>query len=343
MNELDLLRAAQPDVPAPSREALDATLTWILADVPDPTPARPPRTRRVALPRPGRRTLLAGGLAAAAAVAIGVVPVLGGHGAAPAEAAVVLRRAAAATRVGLDTVARPGQWIYVESTERGVPGQGVMWAPGEDADTPRPTTSFHIRSWYPATGGKIRDCGPGGDRGGWCAVVPATVIRQVNGREEKLALLPDQHGWDPDDEEFVRSLPTDPALLRARVYAQADEKSFLEGFDRDQAAVETIADLMQGHLPRNLRAALYDVLARVPGVRLDGDAVDGAGRRGIGFARTGQGENLQIVVARGSYRYLGDRLTAVRNLSGGVGAGTVLRWSAQLRVAVVDAPRQRPS
>jgi hypothetical protein len=339
VNELDMLRAAQPDVPAPSRESLDGALARILADGPEAGPTG----RRAALPRPGRRAVLAGGIAAAAAVAVGVVPVLGGHGSAPAEAAVVLRRAAAATRAGTDAAARPGQWIYVESTVRGVPGAGVMWAPGEDADTPHPTTSFNIRSWYPATGGKIRDCKPAGGRHGWCAIDPAMVVRQVNGREEKLALFPDQHGWDPDNEEFVRSLPTDPALLRARVYAQADEKSFLQNFDRDQAAVETVADLMQGHIPRDLRAALYDVLARVPGVRLDKDAVDNAGRHGIGFARTGQGERLQIIVARGSYHYLGDRLTAVGDLPGGVKAGTLLRCSAQLRVSVVDKPRQRPA
>lgn len=338
MNELDTLRAAQPDVPAPSRRTLDAALARILADAPE---ARP-RGRRAALPRPGRRAVLAGGLGAAAAVALGAVPVLGGHGSAPAEAAVVLHQAAAATRAGTDPAARPGQWIYVESSVRGVPGQGVMWAPGEDADTPRPTTTFHIRSWYPATGGESRGCEPSG-RHGWCRPDLAGVVRQVNGREEDNALLPDRNGWDSGNESFVRSLPTDPALLRARVYAQADQKKFLKNYDRDQTAVETIADLMQAHIPRDLRAALYDVLARVPGVHLVKDAVDNAGRHGIGFTRTGQGQSLQIIVARGSYRYLGDRLTAVKNLPGGVKAGTVLRWSAQLHVAITNKPRQRPT
>ncbi|MFC9970324.1 CU044_5270 family protein [Spirillospora sp. NPDC127200] len=337
MNELDMLRAAQPDVGAPSKQALDAALAQILTD----GPAARPRAHRTALPRPGRRTVLAGGLAAAAAVV--AVPVLDGNGSAPAEAAVVLHRAAAATRAEADTVARPGQWIYVESTVRGVPGQGVMWAPGEDADSPRPSTTFRIRSWYPATGGTLRGCEPAGDHRGWCTADPARVVRQVNGREETVARLPGRHGWDPGNETFVRSLPTDPALLRARIYAQADQKAFLKDFDRDQTAVQTIADLMQGHIPRALRAALYDVLAGVPGVRLDTDAVDNAGRRGIGFTRTGQGERLQIIVSRGKYHYLGDRLTAVTDLPGGVKAGAVLRWSAQLRVAVVDEPRQRPA
>jgi hypothetical protein len=100
---------------------------------------------------------------------------------------------------------------------------------------------------------------------------------------------------------------------------------------------------MDGYIPRTLRAALYDALSRIPGVRVDRDAVDNAGRHGIGFARTGRGESIQIIVARGTYRYLGDRLTAVRNLPGGIKAGTVLRCSAQLRIAVVDKPRQLPN
>ncbi|MGW5416891.1 hypothetical protein [Actinomadura geliboluensis] len=227
---------------------------------------------------------------------------------APAEAAVVLHQAAA-TRAGADTAARPGQWISVESTVRGIPGHGVRWAPGENAGTPRPSTTFRIRSWYPATGGTFRGCKPAGDHRDGCTVDLGRVVRQVNGREETVAQLPGRHGWDPGNENFVRSLPTDPALLRARIYAQADQKSFLRDFDRDQTAVQTIADLMRPHPARPARRPVRRPRPR-PGGAPDTDAVGNAGRHGVGFTRTGQGERLQIIVARGSYRYLGDRLTS---------------------------------
>ncbi|MFG2004079.1 CU044_5270 family protein [Spirillospora sp. NPDC048911] len=338
MNEIEMLRAARPEVHDPASEVLDAALVRVLND------AEPSARRRLARRSPRGRILLAGGLGAVAAAGVGLVPVLSGKGAAPANAAVELRLAAAAVRAAPEPTVKPSQWVYIETKVRGVPGQGVMWAPGEDADTPRPTTSFDIRSWYPAIGGAILKCPPIPKEPKVCGpAVASTLVQQVNGREIRLALFPNSSGWDPDDQAFVRKLPTDAGALLKRVYSYADRKAGWQGFDRDQEAVEAIADLMDGHVSQALRAALYDALSRVPGVRMDRNAVDNAGRRGLGFSRTGHGETVQIIVARGTYRYLGDKVTAVKDHPGGVKAGTVLRWSAQLRVAVVDKARQLPS
>jgi hypothetical protein len=109
-----------------------------------------------------------------------------------------------------------------------------------------------------------------------------------------------------------------------------------------------------------VRAALYQALAKIPGVTVLQGATDAAGRRGVAFVRAaaieGSGSSgwlrLEVILGRDTYQYLGARHVVTRDHfipdtpTGSKGTrfrkGQVLVSRAQLALAVVDAPCQRP-
>ena len=119
-----------------------------------------------------------------------------------------------------------------------------------------------------------------------------------------------------------------------------------------------IDGMLQTLMPPDVRAALYQALAKIPGVTVVQDATDAAGRRGVALARAaaieGPGSSgwlrLEIILDSNTYRYLGARHVVTRDhFTPNVGPrgtwnrkGQVLVSRAQLALAVVDAPCQRP-
>ena len=121
-----------------------------------------------------------------------------------------------------------------------------------------------------------------------------------------------------------------------------------------------IDSMLQTLMPPEVRAALYQALAKIPGVTVVQGATDAAGRRGVAFARAaaieGPGSSrwlrLEIVLDGHTHRYLGARHVVTRDHfipgtpSGPKGTrfreGQVLVSRAQLALSVVDAPCQRP-
>ena len=118
--------------------------------------------------------------------------------------------------------------------------------------------------------------------------------------------------------------------------------------------------LLETVQPAEVRAALYHVLAKIPEVTIVKGATDAAGRRGVAFARAASIESpgssdwlrLEIILDNDTYRYLGARYVVTRDhFTPNVGPrskgiwnrkGQVLISRAQLALAVVDAPCQRP-
>src|ERR1700683_3063999 len=77
---------------------------------------------------------------------------------------------------------------------------------------------------------------------------------------------------------------------------------------------EVIKELLTTYvMPPALTAELYLALGSIPGVTVDRDAVDAAGRRGIGFQitlpRAAGGEMDQLVPAPKTYSLMGQQLT----------------------------------
>ncbi|MFJ3091577.1 CU044_5270 family protein [Streptomyces sp. NPDC086838] len=149
---------------------------------------------------------------------------------------------------------------------------------------------------------------------------------------------------------WLASLPTDPdALLRrlaGEITADQDARNTpADERDPDQDAFDAIGELLRETLmPPRTAAALYKAAARIPGVSVDSDAVDAAGRHGIGVARdnTRAGWRTAWVFDSATLEYLGERSYLIRDSSLGR-KGTVTGRSAVLERAVVDVLREKPS
>jgi hypothetical protein len=158
-------------------------------------------------------------------------------------------------------------------------------------------------------------------------------------------------------------VPTDPDGLLAAVYRLVEDPACAPvpvGDTVQDRAFMVIDGMLQTLMPAKVRAALYKALATIPGVTVTQGATDAAGRRGVAFARAaaieGPGSSgwlrLEIIVDPGTHHYLGARHVVTRDHvipgtpSGTKGtrfrAGQVLVSRAQLALAVVDAPCQRP-
>jgi hypothetical protein len=164
--------------------------------------------------------------------------------------------------------------------------------------------------------------------------------------------------WFPDPS----AVPTDPDGLLAAVYQLVEDPacSLIPVGDTVQDRAFMLIDgLLQTLQPPDVRAALYQALAKIPGVTVIQEATDAAGRRGVAFSRAaaieGTGSSgwlrLEVILDRDSYRYLGARHVVTRdhhipNVGGPGGTqfrkGQVLVSRAQVALAVVDAPCQRP-
>jgi hypothetical protein len=159
------------------------------------------------------------------------------------------------------------------------------------------------------------------------------------------------------------AVPTDPDGLLAAVYQLVEDPScapILVGDTVQDRAFMLIDGMLQTVIPADVRVALYQALAKIPGVTVVQGATDTAGRRGVAFARAaaieGPGSSgwlrLEIILDPNTYRYLGARHivtrdhfipdTPSRSKGTQFRKGQVLVSRAQVALAVVDAPCQRP-
>jgi hypothetical protein len=158
-------------------------------------------------------------------------------------------------------------------------------------------------------------------------------------------------------------VPTDPDGLLAAIYQLVEDSACapIPGDTVQDRAFKLIDDAMlEGVLPAEVRAALYRALPRIPGVTVVQGATDAAGRRGVALARAASIEfsgssdwlRLETILDNDTYHHLGARYIVTRDHftpdlpSGSKGTrfrkGQVLVSRAQLALAVVDAPCQRP-
>jgi hypothetical protein len=197
-----------------------------------------------------------------------------------------------------------------------------------------------------------------------------------NVRRERMQLLPYPQGCPPGQPARIRpavglgrwfpdpsAVPTDPDGLLAAVYRLVEDPACAPipvGDTVQDRAFMLIDGMLQAVQPPEVRAALYQALAKIPGVTVAQGATDAAGRQGVAFVRAaaieGPGSSawlrLELILDRDSHTYLGARHVVTRDHfipdtpSGSKGTrfrkGQVLVSRAQLALAVVDAPCQRP-
>jgi hypothetical protein len=157
------------------------------------------------------------------------------------------------------------------------------------------------------------------------------------------------------------AVPTDPDWLLGAVYQLIKDPECAPslGDTVQDRAFNLIHGMLQTVMPPDVRAALYRALAKIPEVTVAHGITDAAGRRGVAFVRAAAIEvpgssgwlRAEIILDPGTYRYLGARHVVTRDqlipdMPSGKGTrvrkGEVLISSAQLALAVVDAPCQRP-
>ncbi|HSZ38781.1 MAG TPA: CU044_5270 family protein [Trebonia sp.] len=225
---------------------------------------------RAAKARPARRRPVMIGAAAgvSAAVAAGLL-VATARTPVPTKtagyslAADFLNRAASAARVQDASLPKPDQVSYEEEFVAAPGGAGgyrrcfVNWSP-------QPLTGLG--------GGTVGlTCGRG---------VPAVPPGLKALRSSALAQPQYQY-------PALNTLPASPAALRAALYAAAARGGAVWGLPTADSADVIVAFLisriMEAPLSGPVRAALYELLARTPGVTLVRNAVDADGRHGTGI------------------------------------------------------------
>jgi hypothetical protein len=350
-DELDILRAWHPPEPVtavPAGVAMDAARARLRAHMAGAEAPRPAAQRR-------RWWLVAAPGALAAAGAAAVVIALGSgvqDGAvAPAGAAAqALNRAADAAErsAGVAPFPGPDQFFYIKSEatymDMSMLGRGVT-IPSLDTRT--------TETWLSANHPGRQVAGPTQTR--W----PTPRARQVwieagrpdlNGRPGAPTPLP-AATFSLGNEQLsyaqVRDFDQDAPALYHRL---RDHYEHGQGGNIDHELFTQVGDALRDQAaPPKLRAALYRVLALIPGVQYLGHVRDRLGRPAVGVARTDDASGAEtrdeLLFDPTTSELLAEQevmLSIPSGLKGLVRPGTVIGDAVYVRRAAVDRLGQRP-
>ena len=178
---------------------------------------------------------------------------------------------------------------------------------------------------------------------------PSTVARTFGAASEKAAR---QNGTDPGEtvraaegafyngkpqDDGLNSLPRDPTRLLNHIYLV----TLGQGVSRDGEALVFIADTLRtGVVPADLRAALYDAAAMIPGVEIIDREANLDGRVGIALGRNEtNGIRQEIIIDPDDGQLIGEREVFTRaNVISGWPAGAPMGYTAVSSSVVNSAP-----
>ncbi|MEW2394547.1 CU044_5270 family protein [Streptomyces sp. NPDC046862] len=301
-------------------QLIDDDRTPATASAPHSRPTRP-RLLRPAVWMPASALALAG------ALTVGLVANTdSGYGVQPSgsETAVVLldRIADVASRTEATPV-RDDQLVYIKSLDAGAEYQ-------EDSGRYKPGQLSEREAWWSQEPGPVKILAQFYEGGGY------SPLRE---------LLPPGSpgtpaGIDRPTYKWLASLPTDPDELLDELDRLTKKEKDQE---RAQAVFDTIGELLGKAMPPRTAAALYEAAAKIPGVTRIEDAVDPAGRHGVGIRRVDKRSSwaTEWIFDRDTLAYLGRRTYLSKDGPTGK-KGTVLAETAILKRAIVDKYRQRP-
>lgn len=131
-------------------------------------------------------------------------------------------------------------------------------------------------------------------------------------------------------------LPADPVAMYAEL---TRGKTPQQAFQDVQAALGE-----RGVTTPEQRAALYDAVARIPGVESSDHGIDHDRRKGTGFALDDDANHLrtELVIDPKTHALLGEQQTTLRGYWSGYKPGTLIGWSVIDRVEVVNRIKERP-
>lgn len=305
MEELTSLRALRSDIDEPDWARLEPGFRRL--------ERRMSRAARRARPGHERRRSIRVVSAMAAAA---VVALVAGHvtfTTQSAAASSVLRAAADGAVRNADAALAPGQFEVVETRWRIAPEQ-------TDGATDSTVTVY-------------RPADPDAD---WVYV--ATDLRPGRGTEVRRAKEGAFFGREQWTIVDLDALPRDGAALLAWFDARYSGASVSRNED-DWVRITDV--LKQGFLPSELRAAMFDALALIPGSTVGDRTTSIGGRVGVAIGRTEWdrlGERQEIVIDPDTGEYLGARTLLTVPVPGIGSAGTVLESTAVTTSVVDSAP-----
>ncbi|MFR9779722.1 CU044_5270 family protein [Micromonospora sp. MS34] len=300
----------------------------VLTEATQPTRA----WRRFPAPRLGWRLAAVGGLAAAVTVGVLATQVVSFGERTPVSTASAADRILAGAadqahhRPALSV--RGDQFVYVES-------RTVTMSVHEDGSERATITPALRRVWLSADGtrdGLVRTDSGGGPRDlplPGCRGGTSTVSKNGTAAQVKCTPVPG----------YRAALPTDADGMLRHLYRSADGTKN----PRDQEAFAAAGDLIrEAYLSPASLAAVFEAVARIPGVRVVGDVTDAAGRAGVALARDEvQGLRVELIFDRTTHAFLGEHEVLARDAYG-LTAGTSVNSTAVLKIAVVDRAGQLP-
>lgn len=362
MEEKDPIREFRAEIPGPTTAESAAARAALLEHLHGETEAAPRRRLRSVLPRPltWPRLGVAGALAVALAVAL-VTLSSGGAGVQSAAAEALHQEADIAASLP-PRAPQPGQQLFTRSKEAHLtisfregpsvaaaiqrhlerhPNEGVrqrVWS----AYVP-----VERQMWIGADGsGRIREVSgkarflSGQQRAAWEAAGSPPLPRPGTVQTEHF----DGHGLSGLYLSRLDHLPTEPIALRrwieahdlpgASMSAPGTTSTARPPLRSPEANTFGAVGFLLGESvgPPALRAALYEVAAELPGVRLLGRVSDPTGRKGVGVAYIDRehGQRLQLIFDPATSTLLGERwiVTSPGRSGIAVPAGTVFGYAS---------------
>lgn len=333
------------------RRLLTALTVVVAGDDQVPAPASPGWRRggRAGSASWRRRLAVAAVAAVAVAATVQVVDVgpprirVQAGGGAPANAAELGALAARAARSAAPGLyPKPGQWVYSKTIVARDAGWRLEVRGGKVRVVEEPALAPHATEAWVQVGPKP----------GWAI----TVVTNQTGSTFAVPPLLGAANYPR-----LPWLPTDPDRLLQVIEQEVKRnpsKYGPSGFSTHELAFRVIAGMLGGLLPPpELQAALFEAMARIPHVTVVEDATDAAGRHGVALALAENQTRLEVILDKRTYRYLGQAAIATSDHIhiGSPGSplvkgdldlptrkGQVLYRTAQLAIAFVDAPHQRP-
>jgi hypothetical protein len=313
MAELDFLRSLPTPILAPSDEVRARARARLSQHIEDATSVRRRRRLRVVA------------IALAAVAAVAAVTNIGTRGSGSASAAPLLQKLATVARVQpAGKALTAGHFQYTRSLVGTMSG-GQDWnavTPGVRQIWLAPNGSGYL---YERWGNPTFPTDT--DRGAWIAAGrPRVMPRHDNG---KLPPSP------------PRRLPTDPDTLYNTLHDDAvgaGNSTYAEMFT-------LVGDsLRESDASPALRASLYDVAARIPGVELVGPATDRLGRHGVAVAYVDGKihERHELIFDRRTSALLGEEYVQLDGNPYSYPSGTVTGYATYVVSGVVDKIGEKP-
>jgi RNA polymerase sigma-70 factor (ECF subfamily) len=263
----------------------------------------------------------------AALIAGDVIGLAGWRGGATAHAAEVLNNAAQMTIKTTDPVVNPGQYLRIKSTNvwgtysQEADGSQYRWLDTEKSDMYIPAD--RSAEWVWQRSGRVPTTFFDAKSKDYVLtqnIQPyPELLRANNG-----AFYGSSGWWEATD---LSQLPRHPYRLLNSIYKQ----TLGQGQSVDGAALGFIADLLRtGVVPADLRAALYQAAAMIPGVTVTEGQANLDGRTGVAIGRFEEGPaktRQELIIDHETGLLIGER-SVLTQAQEGIPAGTATTWTA---------------